>query len=176
RDREVVGIQVDAIALLWRMELAGEEVTDAWESVADVCEARAGDFTIPFIAAHYAYAFSRAGRDESLAKTRETAKRLATETRGARQLVWREVGIPLLEGCMAFASGDVKRAAAELGPLLNDVGRGGGSDAQVDLFRQTHLLASGRAGERSRAREVWNARVADRKPTLLEELWLAELG
>ena len=176
RDHQVVGIHIDAISLLWRLELAGADVGPAWPAVADACEPRAGDFTIPYIAAHHAYAFARAGRQGALEKTRESAARLLRETQGNRETAWRRVGTALVEGAIAFGSGDMKRAARTLGPAMNEIGRGGGSDAQIDLFRQTYLVATGRSGERSLALDLWKRRVGSRKPTLLEEFWHAELS
>ena len=152
RDREVVAIHTDAAALLWRLELAGEDVSALWEPVAQACEARAGDFTIPYIAAHHAYVFARTGRQDALDETLERASQLQESVQGERRVAWREIGLPLLEGVSAFAAGDAKRGAATLEPIMTDVGRGGGSDAQIDLFRQTHLVATSQAGEHSQAR------------------------
>jgi hypothetical protein len=54
--------QLDAIALLWRIEMAGTAMDGQWPSIADHVAGRATETFMPFMNAHYVYALARAGR------------------------------------------------------------------------------------------------------------------
>jgi tetratricopeptide (TPR) repeat protein len=164
----------DAASLLWRIELAGGETGERWGEIAPHAAALAGEPVFPFLSAHYFYALGRAGR---LAEASEALTRLenAVDKRpGGERLLWRRVGLPLVQGCLAAARGAHPAAAETLVPILADVGAVGGSDAQNDLFRQTAIVALLKARRRSEARGLVEARLAGRKPTPLEASWLAQ--
>lgn len=169
-----LGEQVDAISLLWRIELAGRALGDEWNDLADHVEPHADECFIPFVAAHEVWALTRAGR-EAAAERKRNACLAATKRDGERGRVWRAVGRPLVEGCAALARGDAKRAVDELGPILAEVGCVGGSDAQDDVFRQAHLVALLRAGEGRAARAQLDTALQDRRPSPLEAAWAAQL-
>src|SRR5262245_65115351 len=54
--------QLDAIALLWRLEMAAGPMDAEWPSIADHIAPRAVETFMPFMNAHYVYALARAGR------------------------------------------------------------------------------------------------------------------
>src|SRR5690606_25392004 len=59
--------QVDAISLLWRLEMGGWMVYDKrWSEVADRVDDRAGECYHPFLSAHHAFALARAGHLDAL--------------------------------------------------------------------------------------------------------------
>ena len=58
--------QLDAIALLWRIEMAGTAMDAEWPSIADHVAARAPETFMPFMNAHYVYALARAGRRDAV--------------------------------------------------------------------------------------------------------------
>ena len=170
-NRELSGIQLDGISLLWRLEMAGHETTDAWVTVVDATRVLAGDFPMPYAAAHHAYLFARTGDAAALQATIDEAKRQAAHAPRARREVWERGGLDLVRGCAAYGAGDAKRALAHLSPHLDRVAASGGSDAQVDLFHQTHFHALLRAGEHARAAKWLADRTAGRDATPLEEHW-----
>ena len=172
-DRELSGIQLDAISLLWRLEMAGCEVTDSWTGVAEATRALAGDFPMPYAAAHHAYLFARTGEEAALEATLAEARRQSTTSLSARREVWQRGGLDLVEGCAAYGRGDVRAAAQWLAPHVDRVGASGGSDAQIDLFHQTHFQALVGAGEAARAAEWLRRRTEGRAPTPLEQHWAA---
>lgn len=173
---ESVGEQVDAISLLWRIELAGHELpSEKWAPIAEHLEPRADEAFIPFVSAHDAYALTRAGHGAAARRKVEAARRAADESLGERRRVWRDVGLPLVDACAALASGDSLRCATLLEPIIADVGCVGGSDAQDDLFRQTHLVSLLRAGKRHAARKLLEHQLGDRTPSALEDAWARAL-
>ncbi|MDG2304782.1 MAG: hypothetical protein P8R42_09020 [Candidatus Binatia bacterium] len=169
-----VGEQVDAISLLWRIEMAGRELDDEWASLADYLEPRAEECFIPFVTAHNVYALARAGRTEAVECQIAASRRARDATSGERRRVWDDAGLALVDACAAFAQGDSVRSATLLEPVVEGIGCVGGSDAQDDLFRQTFLSSLIRAGRRESANAVL-ARILDgRPPSPLESTWGAQ--
>jgi hypothetical protein len=173
---ETTGERLDMISFLWRLELAGEPVADAdWQAVAGRVLPHVGECAIPFNHAHYAYALTRAGRDEEVGQLREAARSFAARQTGDRAKAWRGVGIPLIEASIALAHGEPATGCAHLDPVVAEIGRVGGSDAQDDLFRHAHLVALLDCGEKAAARLVLRDMLENRGPMPLEERWLRRL-
>lgn len=166
---------VDAISLLWRMELAGADAGDAWAPIAAAVAPRAGEAIFPFLSAHYGYALARAGQYDAVAAALAALRAHASRCTGDAARVWR-IGLPLVQGVVAFAAGDGARAATLLEPLLPEMAHAGGSDAQNDLFRQTCLAAWLATGRRAAARAFLEQRLRDRPALPLEQRWLALAG
>lgn len=172
---ETVGEQVDAISLLWRIELAGGDVGQEWAAIANHIEPRADQCFIPFVSAHDVYALVRADRTAAARRKIASCRKTRDRLWGERRRVWDRVGLPLVEACAAFASGDCLRAATLFEPIYEEIGCVGGSDAQDDLFRQTHLASLTRAGRTRSARALLDAQVDGRAPSPLESSWAATL-
>ena len=150
--------QLDAIALLWRIEMAGTAMDGQWPSIADHVAGRATETFMPFMNAHYVYALARAGRraavEAGLASVR--ARSMANDEEAQR--VWTAAGRPIVEAAAAFGAGDRARAAALLDPVMPMMTSIGGSDAQDDLFRQTYLRSLQAAGRHADA-AAYSARI-----------------
>ncbi len=179
-DQQVWGVvkeysqdQIGAVSLLARLELAGVDVGQRWQDVANYLTKRTRDQVLPFLDLQYLYGLARAGRPEAdvlmanmeafcanasfiapgnpvLAEqgtTPHTANRAATD-------VWRQVCIPASRGLLAHARGDYATAVDMLGTALPRLMEIGGSHAQRDLFEQIHLDALTRSGRWSAARQV----------------------
>lgn len=133
---------VDASAMLWRLQLAGVEVGDRWNAVADVYEGKAAG-AYAFDDVHAMMACVGAGRVEAQAEL------LAAQSRaqGDNVAMSRDVGMPMMRGLQAFGSGDYREALAKLRPVRNRAARFGGSHAQRDLIDLTMLEAASRAGD-----------------------------
>jgi tetratricopeptide (TPR) repeat protein len=144
--------QVGAVSLLARIELAGIEVGDRWEDVADHLAARGPDTTQPFLTAQYLYGLARAGRPQ--------ADALMAAVRGHAGQVWREVATPLCEGLLAHARGDWPAALRGLTAAMPGLITLGGSHAQRDLFDQLRLDAILRGGGWSMAQQILEQRRA----------------
>jgi len=172
---DYVGEQVDAVALLWRMDMAGQGQTDILSEVADHCMARAGDCFIPFVEGHFAYVLARAGRSEaaelSVARARERAAQDDVE---AREL-WQPVGAGFVEACAASGRGEASRAVELFEPIADRLAMVGGSDAQDDLFRLAFFNALAESGRKADARAYFDQIVpAKTQRTPLDELLLAK--
>src|SRR5690606_7879202 len=134
---------------------------------------RANEQIFPFLSAHYVYALTRAGWSDAVEEALARLHAHALRHSGFAARVFRDVGVPLVEACAAFAAGDAARCAVLLEPILPDLACVGGSDAQNDLFRQTYVVALLDAGRGAEARRRIDAHVGGRSPTAYEQGWLA---
>jgi tetratricopeptide (TPR) repeat protein len=160
--------QLDAIALLWRIEMAGTAMDAQWPSIADHVAARATETFIPFMNAHYLYALARAGRSDTV-KAGLAAVRARSEANDEEaRRVWNPVGRPVAEAAAAFGAGDRARAAALLDPVMPLMTSIGGSDAQDDLFRQAYLRSLQAAGRHADAAAYADGITAGKSRTPLD--------
>ena len=88
----------------------------------------------------------------------------------------REVGVPLMQGLVAYASGDVDTACATLYPLRGVAHHFGGSHAQRDLIDQTLLAAAARSSHKAAGRALLNERRLAKPATPLTAYWASRLG
>ena len=160
--------QLDAIALLWRIEMAGTPMDAQWASIAEHVAPRAGETFMPFMNAHYVYALARAEHSDALqaALARVRARSAADDEEAKR--VWAPVGSAVIEAAAAFGAGDRARAAALLDPVMPMMTSIGGSDAQDDLFRQTYLRSLQAAGRRAEAAAYFEAITPAKSRTALD--------
>ncbi|MEJ8848935.1 tetratricopeptide repeat protein [Variovorax rhizosphaerae] len=137
--------QIGAASLLARFELAGIDVGDRWQDLADHLLLRTGDHVLPFLDLQYLYGLARAGRPEAdtlLHNIDAYATRAPSSTRAA----WERVCVPAAHGLRAHARGDHEGALEGLGLALPRLIEIGGSHAQRDLFEQVYLDALVRSG------------------------------
>jgi hypothetical protein len=160
--------QLDAISLLWRIEMAGTAMDQEWPAIAVHVAPRAVETVMPFMNAHYVYALARAGRKDALdaALAHVRARSEANDEEAKR--VWAPVGRAMVEAAAAFGSGDRAGAAALLDPVMTEMTSIGGSDAQDDLFRQTYLRALQAAGRRADAAAYSERMMAGKARTPLD--------
>lgn len=142
----------NAAALLWRLELMGLEVGDRWRELADKSEARIGDLALLFTAPHFMMALAATGRWDAAERMLAEMRRFAAEDEGALAPIVAAVCLPVCEGVLAHRRGEFARAADLLGPVRKQLWRIGGSHAQRDVFWQTLVDASLRAGRAAEAR------------------------
>jgi len=134
RERSFSQDQVGAVSLLVRLELAGADVGQRWNALAEWLAPRQEDVSQPFLTLQYLYGLLKAGRTEG-EHLLQCIENLSGKTLPDQQ-AWTLVGIPLARGLKAYLSHDPAMAQhyfeAAL-PHLQDIG---GSHAQRDLFLQ----------------------------------------
>lgn len=165
---DLVGEQIDAIALLWRMELAGFPMDAEWAGIADRVEARTGEAFMPFLSAHHMYSLVRAGRDDAANHCLETVRERSRRDDGEGRRVWARAGQAVVEATREFANGNAAAAAKILDPVMPDMTTIGGSDAQDDLFRQMYLRALQGAGRKAEAGAYFERITGDKQRTALD--------
>jgi hypothetical protein len=131
---------------------------------------------MPFLDAHFAFALARAGRTAALENllARMSARAAQGDAEAARS--WAPVGSALIQACAAYAQGDAARCAALLDPVIAHVTLVGGSDAQVDLFRQTYFCALLESGRKAEARAYWAAMTEGKTLSPLDRNWFGLAG
>jgi tetratricopeptide (TPR) repeat protein len=160
--------QLDAIALLWRIEMAAGPMDAQWPAIAEHIAPRAVETFMPFMNAHYVYALARAGRADAVeAVLARVRARSAADDEEAKR-VWAPAGRAVIEAAAAFGGGDRARAAALLDPVMPMMTSIGGSDAQDDLFRQTYLRSLQAAERRADAAAYFEAITANKFRTALD--------
>jgi tetratricopeptide (TPR) repeat protein len=122
--------QVNAVSLLARLELAGVDVGDRWQDVANHLAVRLEDQVLPFLDVQYLYGLARAQRPE--------ADVLLANIERQPGALWQQVAAPTARGLLAHARGQYARAVQELDRALPRMIEIGGSHAQRDLFTRIH--------------------------------------
>lgn len=136
--------QIGAVSLLTRLELAGAQVGQRWQQLAEYLQVREQDTVQPFLSLQYLYGLARA--DKPQAEGLLSALKARAESAPAfSQSVWSDVTLPAALGLYAHAHGDFTRAARLLDQALPRLVEAGGSHAQRDLFaliaQDAHLHA-----------------------------------
>ncbi|MGO9061834.1 MAG: hypothetical protein ACLQU2_31360 [Candidatus Binataceae bacterium] len=169
---DLVVEQTDAILLLWYLELAGVEIQAQWREIAPHARPYAHEHLFPFLNALCLYALVRAGETTEVEHALAEMERFADRQSGRAAHVWREVGMRLVRGCVAFARRDYGQAASLLGPIINDVPCVGGSDEQRGVFIQSNLVSLIKSGQKRAASHALHDYIGARGVTPLEQRWL----
>lgn len=147
--------QIGAISALWRLELRGVYVADRWRPLVDKVIARWHEHILPFNDLHFVYALARSGRKH------ETDEFLASMIRhGEKDAsgIWDSLAIPLAQALIAYRDGRHAQAADLIARALPRLHLIGGSGVQRDVFVQTWIDASLRAGHHTAVADVLNTR------------------
>ena len=143
--------RIDAASLLWRLELAGVDVGDRWALVASTWMAHVDDHLLAFNDLHCAFAAARSTEPDHAVRLRQSLDEYERMGSGENRQVTSEIGRRLIDGALAFAAGDYRRAVEAIQPVRNDAARIGGSHAQRDVINRTLIAAAQRSGQRSLA-------------------------
>ena len=102
--------QVGAVSLLARMEIAGLDVGERWQQLAQYLRPRAHDTVQPFLTLQYLYGLGRAEYAEA-DQLMQAVEDKAQSSDAFDRLVWREVALPAARGVLAHARGNYADAA-----------------------------------------------------------------
>ncbi|MDF3074719.1 MAG: Tetratricopeptide repeat protein [Alphaproteobacteria bacterium] len=157
-DRRVWGVwkefsqdQVNAVALLARLELRGVDVGDRWQDVAKYLLPRLHEHIAPFLDLHYVLGLARAGERAAVTEMLASLEAHAQTAPDFVRRIWQDAAVPAAHGIAAHAQGDWAATVNALGAALPHLQAIGGSHAQRDVFEQIHLDALVRAGWNDKA-------------------------
>lgn len=156
----------NASALLWRLDLLGSALGDRWAGLADIWQGHADGRCCVFTDLHAAMAELGAGRDTAVDQRLAWMRATAAGSDEAAS-IYREVGLPLVEGFAAFHRGDYATAAERLHPVRFATQRIGGSYAQRDIVDWTLTEAAVRGHQRDLAIALAHERLALRPRSLV---------
>ncbi|MFJ2738407.1 tetratricopeptide repeat protein [Streptomyces sp. NPDC087440] len=170
---------LDASALLWRLLLAGHDVADRWERLAQDWAGRADGPYYAFNDVHIVMAYVGAGRikdAEELVADRRRWLAATTDPALSNHAMTAAVGLPVCEALIAYGTGHDRRAVDLLLPLRHRLASFGGSHAQRDAVQKTLLEAALRAGRHDLARTLLSERIALRPSSPYNWLTQARLA
>jgi hypothetical protein len=150
---------IDASAMLWRLHLLGVDVGGRWQELAQAWDAHADGRTYAFNDWHAVMAWLGAGRErdvERLANSWRDAGGAGTEN--DRWAV--EIGLPLVEGFMAFWRRDYATAIDRLHGARHFAFAFGGSNAQRDIIDWTLTESALRGGDLGLSQALVQERLA----------------
>jgi len=174
-ESEVTLDMLDASALLWRLHLAGVDVGDRWEAIADRWMPLAGAGNYTFNDAHAMMAFVGSGRSSAAQEVLAAQAEAMTRTDDNAAFT-REVGGPVARAVLAFGEGDYAATVSLLRPVRSIAHRFGGSHAQRDLLDLTLLEAACRAGQDQVAAALAAERLAWKPQSPLTRRYAARTG
>jgi hypothetical protein len=137
----------NATALLWRLDALGCDTGDRWRDLAASWEGHADGKCLVFTDIHAAMAELRSGQETLVERRLEAMRETAASGVEAAGL-YRTVGVPVVEGLVAFHRGAWAEAVELLLPVRFDLGQIGGSHAQRDVVDWTLTEAAVRANQR----------------------------
>jgi hypothetical protein len=161
--------QIDALSLLWRMDMAGLPQDKKIHSVVSHLGSHPFEYYTGFNNVHFIYGLVRAGQ-KNLAK--DSLKQMEIQAHSLPSgSLWTRVVLPLCQGIYAFANADYKTAAELMEPVMEQSFRIGGSDAQIELLAQTYLLCLLHTRQRDKALLFFSRHLSHYKDTALAEWW-----
>ena len=151
----------NGVALLWRLEMLGCAVGDRWQRLVTKWDGHADGKLYVFPDIHAAMSELRAGHTDALGR-RLRAMRETAASGTELGVIYRDIGLPVVEGLTAFHHGAYARAVEHLLPARFDLWKMGGSLAQRDIIDWTLAEAAVRAGQRDIALSLAHERLAAR--------------
>lgn len=124
----------DALLLLWAADLVGCDTQRYYTKVAEHIKDKASQFVFPFLNAFYIYALFKAGETELVEVLLKDFHQYAMAQTGEAQRIWLMLGVPLVEGVVAFAKGDYQKATWHWELLWNENDFGGSDEQRIPLM------------------------------------------
>ncbi len=156
--------ELDACALLWRLDLLGAEVGNRWCHLADKWEPAAENTLYAFNDVHAMMAFAADDRTDAQKALLTANERYVEEASDANAAMSREIGMPFCLAIQDFKGERYDDCVDRLLPIRYRTHRLGGSFAQRDIIGWTLLEAALRARRFDLALGLANERV-ELKPT-----------
>ena len=163
----------NASALLWRLDTLGHECGARWAVVADLWNGHADGNCLVFGDIHAAMAELKCGR-EARVEQRLTAMRDTAASDNEAALLYRDIGIPVVEGLAAFHRSAYADAVEKLLGVRYGLWGIGGSHAQRDVVNWTLTEAAIRDGQRDVALALAHERLGTRPRSVPNRRFLRE--
>ncbi len=164
--------ELDAAALLWRLNLSNVDVNGRWSRLADKWAPAAEDTLYAFNDVHAMMTFAADDRMDLVKKVLDANERYVRTQGDSNVAMTREVGLPFCHAIAAFAKGDYEKAVDLLHPIRHRTAKLGGSHAQRDIIHLTLIEAALRSERFKLARALVSERT-ELKPTSPQNWLLA---
>jgi len=143
-------------SMLWRLELAGVNIGDRWQEMAELVKLRTQDHASPFTSAHFAVILAAVGDFTSCSNLIESMQDFATTSNKTVAQRYAKAGIPAAKAAIAHRQGHFQTVVDELLPVRHNLWMMGGSHAQQDLFFQMLVHAVAKVGDRTGVASLLN--------------------
>jgi hypothetical protein len=166
---------VDAVTLLWRLNLTGTPTTAEWQALTPSLDKLRTLPTYLFNQMHVALGLTGARRTDWATAYLEN---LRARVRPDRPGIIGEVAVPAIEGLIAYSKEDYRRAVDCLWPIRDRIVGIGGSNAQREIFVDVLVDACLRSHAYKEAVELLEAKRLNRpdRPLALAALEKAYNG
>ena len=169
---EVVVSHIDAISLLWRLELAGFSQPQWLKKLAHIVESAASEHFTGFNTLHYIYCLAHGGDEIVLNKALADLKLFAFAQAGTYSgTLWQEGIFPFCKAIVACTHEEYEKAYELIQPNWRRYLELGGSDAQGEVFAQSYFLCLLRLGKNKEAKDVFEQSLAHYQNTPLAQSW-----
>lgn len=169
-----VGISLtNGSALLWRLEMLGYDGGDRWQHLSKLWAGHADGELCLFADIHAAMAAIRAGDGAELNRLL-AAMHATIASGGEASSSYRDIGLPIVEGLIAFDRRAYAEATEKLLASRYHLWRIGGSHAQRDVVEWTLNEAAARAGLKDVAVALANERLAMRPESVPNKRFLTQ--
>jgi len=170
-DEDMVTRLMDCSSMLWRLEELGLEVGNRWGPLADKWLRHADEHAIAFTDAHFAMTMAAADRQRTLRRFNHSQHAYVEAVTNTNSDIIGRIGQSLCEGLAAYRDKEFAAAANKIGPVIGEIWRIGGSNAQRDVFRLTLTNALIKANRHGEARDLLEPLVEEGEtPSLLRDL------
>ncbi len=159
----------NAASLLMRLDLAGVDVGDRWQPLADLAERRCGDHVMAFTDLHYMMALVGARRGPAARRHLESLRAFAAGGEGDAAGLAASLTVPIATALLEYGEGRHGEAASRLAALAGAMAPVGGSHAQRDIVFKIGIDAALRAERDDDARQLLALRAASRPPGAAEQ-------
>lgn len=167
--------QVDAISLLWRLDMAGLPQEHLFKEIATHLNQHPYEQYTGFNNVHFIYCLARIEDEKAVNRALETVATYAKALQsGYAQDLWHNITLPFCKGVQAFVQKNYKAACESFAPIIEDCFQMGGSDAQDELFLQTYLLSLLGAKKQAEADQFFANYLSHYKNTPLAEYWFSK--
>ncbi|VEB37712.1 Uncharacterised protein [Legionella sainthelensi] len=171
---EVITEQIDALSLLWRLDMAGFPQLNQLKIIASYLDENPYTHYIGFNTIHYIYCLARLGHEVEAQKAILSIEKYARILpKGYSRKLWHEVVLPLCKGIYAFVTNDFQTACDFMTPCISRRTEIGGSDAQSEILAQIYLLCLLQTNKKKAAKEYFNLHLRHYKGTPLAAFWFA---
>ncbi|STY30203.1 Uncharacterised protein [Legionella wadsworthii] len=171
---ELITEQIDAISLLWRMDMAGLPQLEKYRVLGSYLDEIPPMQYTGFNTVHYIYCLSRLGQQDRVQKCLQLIENYGMNLpRGYKQTLWLTVILPLSKGIHDFVYQDFKSACEWITPCISRYTEIGGSDAQSEILAQTYLLCLLKSDKKSEAKKFFDFHLAHYQASALAEYWFS---
>jgi hypothetical protein len=169
---QLVGEHIDAVSLLWRLDMAGLPQTSKFQVIADYFDHAPLEHYTGFNSLHYLYCLARSGREDKVQQEISSIESYAKSLeKGYAQSLWLTVIVPFCKAIHAFVTHDFAAVYHWISPCISRYAEMGGSDAQAELFAQTYLICLLKLHKTNEAEAFFNKYLSHYKGTPLAEFW-----